>query len=610
MSVIKNIWKAITATKNAVGNIIFLAFLVLIAISVFSTESLTVPESAALIINPTGRIVEQKKAIDPFAEFLSDYDGEKSETLHRDILDAIDSASNDERIKAIVLDLHRMRGASMSKLEEIAGAITEFKDSGKPVYAFADGYNQSQYFIAAHADKIYINKQSFGGFSGVFLTGLGIYPTYFKDALDKLKINFHIFKAGLYKGAVEPFLRNDMSEEAKVANSGWIGILWDHYRDTIIAQRPISEEAFKAYTDKYDELLASNNGNAAQLAVEEGFVDAILSKEDWRKEMQAIVGQSKQTYKHITLNQYLLATRPSMQANNPSVDKIAVIIASGTIYDGEQAPGNIGGESVAKLIREAGKDKRVKAVVVRIDSPGGSASASELIRSELELIQNDGIPVIISMSGYSASGGYWIASTANKIFAASTTVTGSIGVFSIFPTFEDGMAELGIHSDGVGTTALSGAFNSLQEINPVLQKALQISVTHTYQKFISLVARGRERSIEDIDSIAQGRVWAGSTAVELGLVDAIGDLDDAIASAAMLVDLDDYEVIYLEKQLSTRDKLIQQLLSSSLKVVHSATGGLASHWRLLGEVPDEISTLIDLSRAPATYLQCVVCKLN
>lgn len=607
---IKGLWNAITATKNAAGNIVFLLLVALLVFVIFTSDSPDIPDSTALILNPSGIIVDQIRAIDPVGKFLSGYDDtEDSETLLRDILEALDSASTDDRVKSLVLDLHRFRGASMSKLEEIGAAIEKFKASGKPVFAFAPSYSQSQYLLAVHADKVYLDAQGFETFGGVFFTGFSVYPTYFKSALAKLKINFHVFKAGLYKGAVEPIIRDDMSEAAKEANLNWIGVLWDQYRDTVVMQRGITEESFARYANQYDQLLAGIDSDSTWLAVQEGLVDDVITIDAWRKAMQAISGVSEKTYNHISYKNYLLATRSPISVSSPASEKIAVITAVGTIYDGEQPAGDIGGDSISKLIRQARDDDQVKAVVVRIDSPGGSASASEQIRNELELTQESGKPVIVSMSGYAASGGYWIASTANKIFAANTTVTGSIGVFALFPTFEQSIEELGINSDGVGTTSLSGAFNSFEEINPVLQNIIELNVQSTYRKFLRLVAKGREMSVDDVDKIAQGRVWAGQTAVELDLVDAIGDLNDAIQSAALLAGLEDYEVVYLEKELSARERLLKQILNSSLKMVHAATGGVRSHWQMLGNVPREFTDILKMSRSPGIYLQCLYCRV-
>lgn len=607
---IRGFWNILTALKNATGNLIFLSLVVLIIVALFTSESASVPDTTALILNPSGVIVDQLTPVDPVAEFFSGYGDDETETLQRDLLEAISRGAEDERVRSLVLDLYKLEGASMSKLEEIGSAILQFKESGKPVYAFGASYSQSQYLFAVNADKIYLDEQSFQALGGVFLTGLGVYPTFFKEGLDKLKVKVHIFKAGLYKGAVEPLLRNDMSPEAKEANAGWIGVLWDQYKQTVIKARKISPEAFDNYTNHFDEILSSSDNDSSKLALQQGLVDGIVTRETWRKEMQSISGVHESTYNHISYKNYLLATRAPIAAVNPMTTKIAVITATGIIYDGNQPAGSIGGDSLSKLIRQAREDKQIKAIVMRIDSPGGSASASELIRSELQLTQDKGKPVIVSMSGYAASGGYWIASTANLILAAETTVTGSIGVFSIFPTFDESMGELGIYTDGVGTTSLSGAFDTLQPINPVLARTLDQSVKHTYAKFLGLVARGREMSVENVDKIAQGRVWAGSTAVELGLVDSIGSLDDAIKSAALLADIKDYEVVYLEKELSTKELLLKEILNSGLQAIHSVTGGVSNQWPLLNRIPEELGRILDFTKAPGVYVQCLYCRVN
>jgi protease IV len=606
----RGLWNILTTVKNATGNIIFVSLIVLLLVAMYSNESPSVPDTTALILNPTGVIVDQKTPIDPWSEFLSGYEEDETETLLRDLLEAIDKGTKDDRVKSLVLDLSKFNGASMSKLEEVSSAILRFKEAGKPVFAFAPAYSQGQYLLAVNADKIYLDEQSFQSLGGVFLTGLGVYPTFFKEALDKLKVNVHIFKAGLYKGAVEPFLRNDMSDEAKEANTGWISVLWNQYKEIVVEARNITPESFDNYTNQFDEMLAAHDNDSSQLALQQGLVDGILTRKAWRKEMQSIVGVHESTYNHVSYKNYLAAVRDPIPTVNPGAAKIAVITASGTIFDGKQPAGNIGGDSLSKLVRQAREDDQVKAVVVRIDSPGGSASASELIRSELELTQDQGKPVVVSMSGYAASGGYWIASTANLILAAKTTVTGSIGVFSIFPTFDKSMSELGIYSDGVGTTSLSGAFNPLQAINPVIEKTLAQSVNHTYAKFLALVAKGREMSVEDVDKIAQGRIWAGSTAVELGLVDSIGNLADAIKSAAALVDEVEYEVVYLEKELSTRELLFKEIFNSSLQAIHTATGGVSNKWQLMNKIPDELDKVLEMTKAPGVYVQCLYCSAN
>ncbi|MDB9880218.1 signal peptide peptidase SppA, partial [Pseudomonadales bacterium] len=404
---LNGIWNSITTLKNVLGNLLFLAITIIALIALFSrTDQILIPETAALVIDPTGAIVEQRRAIDPIAEFMGG-DEEESETLLRDLTEAIKTASTDQRIKILVLQLDGMRDVSMSQLQTLGAALNDFSASGKEIYAFADSYSQDQYYLAAHADHLYLNDQSLQVFGGVFLTGLGVYPTYFKAAIDKLKIQVHVFKVGTYKGAVEPFLRNDMSVAAQEANLGWIQVLWDEYLDQIARLRGIDKTKLNQYIDHYPELLANTGSDAGMLAVEQGLVDQLMSRQQWRDELQDLVGSDERDFQQIDFRNYLLAAEIPIPTLNPGTDKIAVIIAKGTIYDGEQPAGSIGSDSVSALIKQAREDDRVKALVMRIDSPGGSATAAEQIRYELELTQQAGKPVVASMATYAASGGYW-----------------------------------------------------------------------------------------------------------------------------------------------------------------------------------------------------------
>ncbi len=609
--IVRGLWRFITAAKNATGNLIFLAILALVVISAFTPDSITIPNSAALIINPTGNIVEQKKVIDPVAEFLSGYDNEATETLLKDILDAIDAAGGDGRIKVLILDLDKLQGAAFSKLEEIGDALDTFKQSGKPVYAFARSYSQSQYYLATHADKVYIEENSGHFLGGVFLTGLGVYPIYFKSALEKYSIDYHVYKAGLYKSAVEPYERDNMSAEAKLANMRWLNHLWDEYRQTVTSEREISPADFDQYANHYDELLDKANNNPDILAVQHNLVDDLITREEWIGMLSDIVGSHAGTYSKVGLGDYLATVRPAVSGFNPGSSKIAVITASGVIYDGEQPAGNIGSDSITKLIRQAREDNSVKALVVRLDSPGGSPSASEQIRNELDLTQKAGKPVVISMGSYAASGGYWIAATANKIFAASTTITGSIGAFATLPTFQKTAAEFGITSDGVGTTNLSGSLNLLTEMNPRIDRTIRKSVEYTYSRFINLVARGRNMTPEQVETLAEGRVWAATDALKHGLIDAIGNLDEAIDSAALLADIGSYEVIYLEKTLSAKEKLLNELLNTSLGTFHQTTSTrLIPGLNSIYAVSREMQTIIELGQKPGIYLRCLECRLS
>ncbi|MBV1879375.1 MAG: signal peptide peptidase SppA [Pseudomonadales bacterium] len=605
-------WRAIGVARNTTFNLIFLLLAGFILLGIFSTESISVPESTALIINPTGVIVEQKKSLDPFAEFLSGYENNDTETRLIDILDAIETAATDDRVKVLVLDLSKLQGAAFSKLEEIGNALETFKHSGKPVYAFAKSYPQNHYYIAAHSDQIFLDQNSHQMLGGVFLTGLGVYPTYYKAALDKFKVNFHIYKAGLYKSAVEPFERNSMSDVARSANLSWLTHLWQEYTQTIITQRDISSADFKHYTNHYDELLSKAAGNPNLLAVQQGLVDDTISYAKWQDMLTNIVGPAGTSFSQIGLKDYLDATRPALPLNSPDSNKIAVITASGVIHDGEQPAGSIGSDSIIKLIRQARQNQTVKALVIRVDSPGGSASASEEIRNELVLAQKQGKPVVISMGSYAASGGYWIAASANKIFAASTTITGSIGAFALLPTLEKTAAEWGIHSDGVGTTTLSNSANILQDINPIFDHTIQQSLQFTYNRFIELVADGRGMQAETVEALSQGRVWAAQDALKHGLIDAIGNLKDAISSAALLAKLGNYEVLYLEKSLSPKEQLLNKLVNSGLQSVYSAVehsdnlSGLSG----LRAISNRLNGFIKLSKQPGLYVQCMECILK
>ncbi len=605
MKFLSGLWRGITAVKSALGNIIFLLVVILIAIAVFTSDNVRIDDDTALVLSPSGVIVEQQSIIRPFDGLLQQ---SRKEVVLRDLLKVITHARNDSRIAAMVLDLSELQGATMGNLEEISTALTDFKVSGKPVYAFGDEFTQPQYFLASQADRIILNKDSFQALGGVFLTGFGIYPTYYKSALDKLKVDINVFTSGDYKDAVEPYLLEGMSEKAKEANSAWLRELWLNYGDTITEHRGISVEALEDYINSYGTLLAAAGNDSAQLALNHGFVDELLSESEWREEMQTAVGRSGRTYRQVSYDDYLREIRPSFVVPKPGMSKIAVITASGTILDGEQPSGNIGGETTSRLLRQARWDDDVKALVLRINSPGGSAAASEKIRHEIESTLLSDKPVVVSMSSYAASGGYWISSSASKIFALESTVTGSIGTFMLFPTFERSLAELGIYSDGVGTTELSGTFNLFKSIGPVFQDTLEKSVDHTYSKFLSLVAKGRDLSLEEAEEVAKGRIWTGKTAVELGLVDAIGGLDEAIEAAAQLAGTDDYEVIHLEQTLSPGEQLVISLLNSGLQT-------LLQRWFPINNQIQAVTAalpldLLKMSESPGVYVQCLYCNVQ
>ena len=532
----------------------------------------------------------------------------REETLLKDIIDVIDHAKDDQRVQALVLDLHDMGNAATSKLADIGEALKRFKTGGKPIYASADYYGQQQYYLAAHADHLYLHPMG-----GVALTGFGIYRNYFKSALEKLMIQFHVFRVGTYKSALEPFLRDDMSEYAKEANLSWLSVLWDTYTATIAELRGLPPETVDDYINNVSENLSLVKGDTAQLALDHGLVDALKTRDEVREELIALVGEDAEemTINQIQFDDYLAAIQLQRRQNREDTSKVGVIVAKGIILNGVQPAGKIGGDTLTDLIRQARLDDEVKALVLHIDSPGGSALASEIIHREIELTRQSGKPVIASMSSIAASGGYWIASAADEIWAAPTTITGSIGIYSAFATFEKSLDYLGVHNDGVGTTRVADAFDTARPLNPIIADSMEQVIQHNYQRFIKTVSEGRNLSPQDVEKIAQGRVWSGKTAKELGLVDQFGNLQDAVQSAANMANLKDYDVIYIEQPLTAREKLIKRL-NRFLAGAANNILGRAAHpaVRVFKKLGPELEAIVELNDPQGVYAYCLVCEVH
>ncbi|UCF94846.1 MAG: signal peptide peptidase SppA [Desulfobacterales bacterium] len=598
-------WTGVSVCRRVVGNLLFLALIVFLAVLVFFGGARDVPDGAALILAPAGKIVEQKTETVLANQIFGE--AAREETLLREIIDVIDYARDDRHIKALVLDLRDMDEVDTSKLQDIGAALKRFKTSQKRIFAFADYYGQPQYYLAAHADSLYLNPMG-----GILLTGFGLYRHYFKSALDKLKVQFHVFRAGTYKSALEPFLRDDMSEYAKEANTAWLNVLWEAYKTDVAALRGLTPDRLDDAINNLPHYLAQVKGDTAQLALDQGWVDALKTRDEIRAELIELVGADEEgeTYKQIEFGDYLDIIRPALAKKRPHQAQVGVIVAQGIILDGPQPPGQIGGDSLAELICQARNDDMIKAVVLRIDSPGGSAFASEIIRREIELTRQEGKPVVVSMGAVAASGGYWIAAGADEIWATPTTITGSIGIFGAFPTFEKSLDSLGIHNDGVGTTQLADAFEPSRSLNPMVADMMQQIIEQGYRRFIDRVAEGRKMSPETVEKIAQGRIWSGKTAAELGLVDNLGRLPDAIRSAAEKADLDDYEVTYVEAPLTARERLIQRLNRLVIRLVGNNPRYAmhpAAKWRQF--VGSELDQLVQLNDPQGVYAYCLNCAL-
>ena len=597
-------WHALTFFRRLVANVAFVALLVFLLSLVFGDKSAKIPESAVLVLAPAGVIVEQRSESLLSSELLGE--DITAETVLKDVIDALDHAGQDPRIKAVLLDLTKLQGAGFSKLQDIGAALKRFRESGKPVIAASDLFMQRNYYLAAHADRVYLNPMG-----GVLLTGFGIYQNYYKSALDKLQVQFHVFRVGSYKSALEPFMRDDMSDFDRTANSALLEVLWASYKNDVAAQRRIDPASIDDYVNHFPNRLAASRGETAQLALSFGLVDELKTADQLRDELVELAGEdrSKRSYNRIRFDEYLKSARSSSPKIGGEEPKVAVIVAQGVILEGTQPAGRIGGASLSALIHQAWKNEATRAIVLRIDSPGGSAFASEAIRRELELARRAGKPVVVSMGSVAASGGYWIASGADEIWAAPTTITGSIGIFSAFPTFERSLQALGISNDGVGTTRLADAFNPNRPMNSLMADAMNQFMEQGYRTFIARVAEGRNMTTEAVRTVAEGRVWAGQSALEKGLIDSLGGLQAAIESAAKRAGLETYAIDYLQQPLTRRERLLKELNEFFTRMIVKALGSVvpepAAVMKVLAD--SAFNDLLKLNDPKGLYAFCLNC---
>lgn len=541
----------ITWLRNTLANLIFLLVLIVIIAAISSNKEKPLPEKFALRIAPSGMLVDQRNYMDT-ASMLFDDEKEDAETVVRDVVDAINHAAYDNRVNSIVLELDKLNGGGITKMEEIGQALLAFKAQQKSIIAISDNYSQDQYYLASFADEIYLHPMG-----DVQLTGFGRYITYYKSALEKLGVNVHVFRSGKYKDYVEPYLRDNMSDESREHNGQWLNQLWTQYTNRIEEQRQLPAGSLNALINSLDSKLAAVKGDSAQLALNEHLVDKLADRKTLDNLLIGKFGKNDEgnSYNGVGIHTYNAATKSLNKQN-----KVGLLVASGTIVDGHKPDGTIGSESFAEMLRDIKEDKAIKALVIRIDSGGGSAFASEIIRAEIAEVRAQGIPVFISMGSVTASGGYWMATAGDEIWAMPTTITGSIGVFGAFPTLENSLQKIGLNTDGVSTTELGGAPSLQRPLAPKMANVIQSGVDHTYQSFLKLVADARKKDIADINEIAQGHVWTGQKALEIGLVDKLGNLNDVIAAAAERANIKDYSVKLITQKLSPKEEFIRTLV--------------------------------------------------
>ncbi|GIU30706.1 protease [Shewanella colwelliana] len=598
------LWNTINGTRKVILNLFFFGFLAIVIVALSSDDMPVVEDGSALVLDLAGAVVEQKRQIDPIEAVMKNgkaNDG-SGEILLSELIHTIDNAASDKRISSIVLDVGHLQWTGISKLQSIGDALSRFKESGKPITAIGNWYGQNQYFLASFADTIYLNTQG-----SVEINGLSRYRQYYKSALDKLKIKAHVFRVGTFKSAVEPFLRDDMSDAAKQANTELLSDIWSSYEATVAKNRNINPEDIVLSADRYISELDKAKGRSSDMALNMGWVDKLVSAEQFRLDMIAQVGEASDgdQYKQISFYDY----QTLVQEQPPLIieDAVGIVVAKGNILNGNQPAGQIGGESTSALLRKARFDETVKAVVLRVDSPGGSAFASEQIRQEVLALKAANKPVVVSMGSYAASGGYWISASADYIFATPTTLTGSIGIFGMVTTFEDSLASIGIHTDGVATSDWAG-FSTTKGISEDLKAIIQRHIERGYHDFISLVANERDMDLEQVDGIAQGRVWSGKKALELGLVDELGDLDVAITKAAELAKLEKFDTQLIEQELTPQEQFIQEMFAtvSVYLPMSSQQGGMLE--QLLSQfshIAEEFNAFDDPN---GVYLYCDTCN--
>lgn len=552
-------WRVLNFVREMVLNLFFI-FLVLVGVGIWmqigNGSNSEQTARGALLLDISGVIVDKPSTNHRLGALGRQLFGASSDRLQEnslfDIVNAIRQAKDDRNITGIVLDLKNFTGADQPSMRYIGKALREFRDSGKPVFAVGENYSQGQYYLASFANKIWLSPQGQVDLHGFATNGL-----YYKTLLDKLKVSTHVFRVGTYKSAVEPFIRDDMSPAAREADSRWIGELWQNYLHTVSANRQISPQQFFPGAQAIIDGLTSVGGDTAKYALDHKLVDALASSADVEKALTKQFGWSKteNNYRAISYYDYSLKTPADTGGT------IAVIFANGAIMDGEETPGNVGGDTTASQIRDARLDPKVKAIVLRVNSPGGSVNASEVIRAELAAARAAGKPVVVSMGGMAASGGYWISTPANYIVASPSTLTGSIGIFGVINTVENSLSSIGVHSDGVSTSPLAD-ISMTKALSPEVQQMMQLSIEYGYKRFITLVADARKRTPEQIDKIAQGHVWTGEDAKANGLVDSLGDFDDAVAKAAELAKLKQWHLDYYQDEPTVLDMVMDSMTGS------------------------------------------------
>ncbi|WP_159564511.1 signal peptide peptidase SppA [Budvicia diplopodorum] len=602
-------WRTLNFIRQAFLNIIFI-IIVLVGIGIyFQMQSSTAhPETGALLVDLSGSIVDTPSSDNKLRQIGQELMGSNRDAQENSLFDIVKQiryAKGDPKITGIVLSLNNFLGADQPSLRYIGKALKEFRDSGKPVYAVGDSYTQSQYYLASFANKIYLSPQG-----TVMLQGIATNNLYYKSLLEKLKVTTNIFRVGTFKSAVEPMIRDDMSPEARKADSRWVNALWSNYLTDVAANRNISTVTLYPTMDVLIKQLKDNDGNTASLALKNKLVDELASRPEVEKRLTKDFGWNSEN-KNFNFTSIYNYQVPETVKEQAATSEISVIFANGAIVDGPEMPGMVGGDTTAKQLRDARLNNKVKAVVLRVNSPGGSVTASELIRAEVQALKESGKPVVVSMGGLAASGGYWISTPADYIVASPSTLTGSIGIFGVINTIENSLESIGVHTDGVSTSPMADA-TITKALSPEFSQMMQMTIENGYNTFINLVAKSRNQTPEQIDSIAQGRVWIGSDAKNNGLVDELGDFDDALKKAAELAKLDNYEINWVTSEPKLDEILLGQVSVSAQSLLPDAIKAQlpAPFRQVASQLQNQPGFFSNMNDPGHRYIYCLSCSYS
>jgi len=601
------LWWLIDATRRTLFNLIFLLIVVVVIVALVTSGPPKLEENTALVLNLRGPLVEQHPAGLRDAALAQLGGDTPRSTQLRDVLTVLDAAAKDPKITRAVLVLDEFKGGGLAGLREVAAALQRFRASGKQVVAWGSGYDQRQYYLASHADEVLMHPMGF-----VYMQGFGRYQNYYRDALDKLGVTVNLVKVGSYKNFGEPFTANGPSPESTEANGFLYNALWATYTDGVEKARKLPAGSVMAMINELPQRLTAAGGDPAKVALASKLVDALKTKDELRQMMteRGAKDSEGKTFRQVSFDNYLARQKPQYVG-----DAVGVVVAEGEIVDGGAPAGTVGGSSTAELIRKARDDKSIKALVLRVNSPGGAVFGSELIRRELELTRAAGKPVVVSMGDVAASGGYWVSMASDEVMADPGTITGSIGVFALLPTADKALEKIGVHTAGTTTTWLAGAGDPRLPPNPRFTELLQTAINQIYSDFTIRAAQARKTTPDKIDAVAQGRVWTGAQAKERGLIDTLGGYREALKSAATRAKLaDDARVVYVQPEPGRAERLLELLGAQAVQ-------SLVAHFDLqltpigvpgqvVQEARQELGWLVDITdrRKPFAAITHCLCE--